>query len=746
MAVISTSFRWLDFLEKEFDQAFVDLDVLLGDFDSDDPGMVYTVRQKLATLSSCFAQLSHKAQTIFQMNAKSEAELINLREEIVEAKSQNDNLNRELHLLLVQLHTSQLGKLDEDNSAVIKQRLEDDLAHRSPTHRALITGGNVDNIVIALENWKRHLLAENAALRNCIVTLQAELCGSRLAARYLDKELAGRIQQLQLLGRSDMNTECRDKLWRQLEAEILLQRHKTVQRAVRQQTVNTAQPPTSITNVVRTVMLKREAFTELGISITGGKEHGVPILISELEPKIAQGLYVGDAIISVNGTSLAQMTHQQAVDLLNKQVGTIKLCVQYLSSSDCDDDYNEPSNDSELKRFRYGYFSEEDEEKIEAYVRRITSTTPTAPRTPETDRSVSENNAADESVIEQSINREDSSNSSKNSHSTDYYGVTTLQKIFQSLSPRVQIGEATNKSTKPSETVQSPKESSISSVVSSDKPRNQSSESKDPLKLETTKVEIDLSSNNTSVKSENWIQNSSDSPILTSSSMDCISSDSDNSIDKRLAAKQIFSKSFRAKHNSFVDERSKVRHEGHNYFPKVNAKNCAKQEMSRKHCSRSLSSDEMNVKKTSTQMAAPSETVHVYKSGSNNHRQLDQSQSVPEVPRQNIPVKLVAANGSTRSDCCSSKRTSVEILSPDDNSNLYRLVENRDSVCSGKSDKVVRHTSIDSDMAPRSRKSSDKSSRDDLMNQLKAASVSKEVTDSRYLYNNLDDANIGTPV
>ena len=100
-------------------------------------------------------------------------------------------------------------------------------------------------------------------------------------------------------------------------------------------------------------MLKREALTELGISITGGKEHGVPILISELEPKIAQGLYVGDAIISVNGTSLAQMTHQQAVDLLNKQVGTIKLCVQYLSSSDCDDDYNEPSNDSELKRFRY---------------------------------------------------------------------------------------------------------------------------------------------------------------------------------------------------------------------------------------------------------------------------------------------------------------------------------------------------------------------------------------------------------
>jgi len=56
--------------------------------------------------------------------------------------------------------------------------------------------------------------------------------GARLAAKYLDKELAGRIQQLQLFGR-DMKGELRDKLWRQLEAEILLQRHKTVVRACR---------------------------------------------------------------------------------------------------------------------------------------------------------------------------------------------------------------------------------------------------------------------------------------------------------------------------------------------------------------------------------------------------------------------------------------------------------------------------------------------------------------------------------
>lgn len=44
------------------------------------------------------------------------------------------------------------------------------------------------------------LLAENAALRNDILALTAEVYGAKLAAKYLDKELAGRIQQLQLLG------------------------------------------------------------------------------------------------------------------------------------------------------------------------------------------------------------------------------------------------------------------------------------------------------------------------------------------------------------------------------------------------------------------------------------------------------------------------------------------------------------------------------------------------------------------
>ncbi|OUC40443.1 hypothetical protein D917_04065, partial [Trichinella nativa] len=63
---------------------------------------------------------------------------------------------------------------------------------------------------------------ENENLRKYISALQNEVYGARLAAKYLDKELAGSHE---LLGSEH------DRLWEQIEAEIHLHRHKTVIRA-----------------------------------------------------------------------------------------------------------------------------------------------------------------------------------------------------------------------------------------------------------------------------------------------------------------------------------------------------------------------------------------------------------------------------------------------------------------------------------------------------------------------------------
>ena len=56
----------------------------------------------------------------------------------------------------------------------------------------------------------------------------------------------------------------------------------------------------------------------------GGKEHGVPILVSEIHESQpadrCKGLYVGDAILSVNGLDLRNAKHAEAVQILSQQV------------------------------------------------------------------------------------------------------------------------------------------------------------------------------------------------------------------------------------------------------------------------------------------------------------------------------------------------------------------------------------------------------------------------------------------
>ena len=65
----------------------------------------------------------------------------------------------------------------------------------------------------------------------------------------------------------------------------------------------------------------------------GGKEHGVPILISEIHEgqpaDRCQGLYVGDAILSVNQHDLRNAKHAEAVQLLSQQVSEHDHCLSF---------------------------------------------------------------------------------------------------------------------------------------------------------------------------------------------------------------------------------------------------------------------------------------------------------------------------------------------------------------------------------------------------------------------------------
>ncbi|KAJ8369631.1 hypothetical protein SKAU_G00096590 [Synaphobranchus kaupii] len=92
--------------------------------------------------------------------------------------------------------------------------------------------------------------------------------------------------------------------------------------------------PESITNVKRTVRVTKQDVGGLGISIKGGKENKMPILISKIFKGLAAdqtgALYVGDAILSVNSYNLREATHDEAVQALKKTGKEVILEVKYI--------------------------------------------------------------------------------------------------------------------------------------------------------------------------------------------------------------------------------------------------------------------------------------------------------------------------------------------------------------------------------------------------------------------------------
>lgn len=80
--------------------------------------------------------------------------------------------------------------------------------------------------------------------------------------------------------------------------------------------------PEAVGSQKRGVKVLKQELGGLGISIKGGKENKMPILISKIFKGLAadqtQALYVGDAILSVNGADLRDATHDEAVQALKR--------------------------------------------------------------------------------------------------------------------------------------------------------------------------------------------------------------------------------------------------------------------------------------------------------------------------------------------------------------------------------------------------------------------------------------------
>jgi hypothetical protein len=87
--------------------------------------------------------------------------------------------------------------------------------------------------------------------------------------------------------------------------------------------------PENIAGQKRLVRVIKGEQNGLGISIKGGKENRMPILISKIFVGMAadqtEKLYVGDAILSVNGEDMREATHDDAVRALKRAGKVVEL-------------------------------------------------------------------------------------------------------------------------------------------------------------------------------------------------------------------------------------------------------------------------------------------------------------------------------------------------------------------------------------------------------------------------------------
>nr|XP_058934830.1 gamma-2-syntrophin isoform X4 [Kogia breviceps] len=83
-----------------------------------------------------------------------------------------------------------------------------------------------------------------------------------------------------------------------------------------------------------TVTLRRQPVGGLGLSIKGGVEHGVPVVISKIFKDRAAHqtgmLFVGDALLQVNGINVENATHEEVVHLLRNAGDEVTVTVEYL--------------------------------------------------------------------------------------------------------------------------------------------------------------------------------------------------------------------------------------------------------------------------------------------------------------------------------------------------------------------------------------------------------------------------------
>nr|XP_042712964.1 gamma-1-syntrophin isoform X3 [Chrysemys picta bellii] len=84
----------------------------------------------------------------------------------------------------------------------------------------------------------------------------------------------------------------------------------------------------------RTVTIRRQTVGGFGLSIKGGAEHNIPVVISKISKEqraeLSGLLFIGDAILQINGINVRKCRHEEVVQVLRNAGEEVTLTVSFL--------------------------------------------------------------------------------------------------------------------------------------------------------------------------------------------------------------------------------------------------------------------------------------------------------------------------------------------------------------------------------------------------------------------------------
>uniref|UniRef100_A0A5F4WEC0 Syntrophin gamma 1 n=1 Tax=Callithrix jacchus TaxID=9483 RepID=A0A5F4WEC0_CALJA len=84
----------------------------------------------------------------------------------------------------------------------------------------------------------------------------------------------------------------------------------------------------------RTVTIRRQTVGGFGLSIKGGAEHNIPVVVSKISKEqraeLSGLLFIGDAILQINGINVRKCRHEEVVQVLRNAGEEVNLTVSFL--------------------------------------------------------------------------------------------------------------------------------------------------------------------------------------------------------------------------------------------------------------------------------------------------------------------------------------------------------------------------------------------------------------------------------